>query len=105
LGGRDPQEAEGLKYLVDAEACLGEALLNGSIELYTRALEFSERAIECLSQCATAHYFAALAQLRIKGDKNYAEQKCELLQSFNSEMANTLVRKLKDEIERIKVRS
>jgi hypothetical protein len=66
---------------------------------------FPDWAIECLPQCATAHYFAAFAQLRIKGDKNYAKQKCELLQSFNSEMANTLVRKLKAEIERIKVRS
>jgi hypothetical protein len=102
---RDPQEAEALKCLVDAEACLGRAMTNGSIEVYTKALEFSEKTIECLPQCALAHYIAAVAQLKIKGDKNYAKQKCKLLRSINSEMANTLARKLTSEIEKIRVRS
>ena len=43
LGERNPQEAEALKCLVEAEACLGKAMLNDSIELYTKALEFSRR--------------------------------------------------------------
>jgi hypothetical protein len=104
-GERNPQETEALKSLVDAEACLGEAIVSGSIELYSDALEFSEKVIECFPQCALAHYFAGFAFLRAKGDENFARQKYELLQSFNSEEANTLAQRLKTEIDKIKARS
>jgi tetratricopeptide (TPR) repeat protein len=97
---RDPQETEALRCLVDAEAYLGEAMLNGSIELYSRALEFSEKVIEYFPECATAHYFAAFACLKAKGDKNYAKQTYETLQSFRYEEANTWAIRLKDVIEK-----
>jgi hypothetical protein len=87
---------------VDAEACLGEAMLNGSIDLYSKALEFSEKVLEYFPKCAIAHYFVAFADLKVTGDQNYARQKYELLQSFNSEEANTLAQRLKAEIERTK---
>lgn len=54
LGERDPQEAEALKCLVEAEACLGKAMLNDSTELYSKALEFSEKMLECFPRCVIA---------------------------------------------------
>jgi hypothetical protein len=98
-GERNPQETEALKSLVDAEACLGEAMVSGAIELYSDALEFSEKVIECFPQCALAHYFAGFAWFKAKGDKDYARKKCEILQSIESEEANTLAQRLKAEIE------
>lgn len=96
---RDAQEAEALRCLVEAEAYLGIAILDDSIELYSKALEFSEKAIEYLPRSAIAHFISAFAQIKAKGDKNYAEQKYELLRSFQSEDANDLAQKLKEEIE------
>ncbi len=102
LGERNPQETEALKCLVDAEACLGMAMVNDSIELYYKALEFSEEVIIYFPDCAIAHYFAGIACLKCKGDQNYARQECELLQSFKSDDADALAKKLKEEIERTK---
>ena len=101
-GERNPKETEALICLVDAEACLGKAMLNGSVELYEKALKLSEKVIEYFPQCAIAHYFTGYAHLKAKGDKNYAEQKCQLLLSHKSKDANILAKKLKDEIEGIK---
>jgi tetratricopeptide (TPR) repeat protein len=99
LRERDPQENEALRCLVDAEAYLGKAMLNGSIELYSKALEFSKKVIEYFPECAIAHYFAAIAHLKAKEDKDYAKQKYELLLSFKSEEVKSLAMKLKEEIE------
>jgi tetratricopeptide (TPR) repeat protein len=96
---RDPQETEALRCLVDAEAYLEKAMLNGSIELYSKALEFSKKVIEYFPECAIAHYIAAFAHLKAKGDKDYAKQRYELLLSFKSEEVKSLAIKLKEEIE------
>jgi tetratricopeptide (TPR) repeat protein len=96
---RDPQETEALRCLVDAEAYLGKAMLNGSIELYSKALEFSKKVIEYFPECAIAHYIAAFAHLKAKGGKDYAKQRYELLLSFKSEEVKSLAIKLKEEIE------
>ena len=98
-GERIPQEAEALIYLVEAEVYLGKAMLDNSIELYLKAFEFSEKVIEYLPRSAIAHFISGFAQLKAKGDKNYAEQKYELLRSFQSEDANDLAQNLKEEIE------
>jgi len=98
-GERDPQETEALRCLVDAEAYMGAAMLNGSIELYSNSLDLLEKVIEYFPQCAIAHYLAAIAQLKAKGDKDYARQKYELLHSLKSEEANAFSKKLKNEIE------
>jgi tetratricopeptide (TPR) repeat protein len=96
---RDPQETEALRCLVDAEAYLEKAMLNGSIELYSKALEFSKKVIEYFPECAIAHYIAAFAHLKAKGGKDYAKQRYELLLSFKSEEVKSLAIKLKEEIE------
>jgi hypothetical protein len=98
LGERDPQEAEALICLLEAEIYLGKAMLNDSTELYSKALEFSEKVLECFPRCAIAHYFAAVAYLKVKGDKNYAKQKLDLPQSIKSNDADTLAQKLKEEM-------
>lgn len=46
LGERDPQETEALICLTDAEAYLGEAILNDSIKLYLKAIVLSEKVID-----------------------------------------------------------
>ena len=98
-GERDPQEAEALRCLVDADAYLGKAMQNGSIEFYSRASEFSEKVIQYLPWSATAHFISAFARLRALRDKNYAKQKYKLLRSLKSKSANELAQKLKEEIE------
>lgn len=98
LEKRDAQEAEALKCLVEAEACLGKAMLNNSTELYLKALEFSEKVLKCFPRCAIAHYFAAVAHLKVKGDKNYAKHKCDVLQSIKTDDADTLTQKLKEQM-------
>ncbi len=75
-------------------------MVNGSIDLYKSALEFSEKVIEYFPRCATAHYFAGFACLKCKGDQNYTRQKYKLIQSLSSEEADILAKKLEEEIER-----
>ena len=89
-GERNPQEAEALKYLVEAEARLGKAILDDSIELYSKALEFSEKVSEYFPRCAIAIYFTAVAHLKALEDRDYAQEKYELIQSIKSEEANRL---------------
>ncbi len=101
-GERNHQETEALKCLVDAEACLGKAMVDGSVELYSKALKFSEMVIEYFPRCALAHYFAAFAHLKTEGDQKLAKQKIELLQSIQTEEANALAKKLAEEIDRTK---
>jgi hypothetical protein len=98
-GERDPQDAEALRCLVDAEAYFRQAMLKGSIKLYSRALEYSEKVIQYFPWSVIAHYISAVAHLKGLGDKNYAKQKYKLLQTFKSEEANNLAKKLKIEIE------
>ena len=102
FGARNPQETEALIYLVEAEFYLGKAILDDSFELYSKALELSEKAIEYLPRSSIAHFISAFACLRALGDRNYAQQKYELLRSFESEEANELAEKLKEEIELVK---
>ena len=97
-GERDPQDAEALRCLIDAEAYFRQAMLKGSIELYSKASEFSEKVIQCFTWSATAHFISAFARLRALGDKKYAKQKYKLLRSFKSEVVNELAQKLKKEI-------
>jgi hypothetical protein len=97
-GERNLQEAEALKCLVEAEACLGKAMLNNSTELFSKALEFSEKVPECFPRCVIAYYFAAVAHLRVKGDKDYAKHNCDVLQSIKSDDADTLAQKLKEQM-------
>jgi hypothetical protein len=99
-GERDSAESTALRCLVDAEAYLGAAMLHGSVELYPRVLECSEKIIEHLPRCALAHYFAAVVHLKTTGDQHFAKQKYELLQSFKSGEAKILAKKLKEEMEK-----
>ena len=101
-GDRNPQEAEALICLVEAEFYLSKAILDDSTDLYSKALEFSEKVIEYLPSSAIAHFISAFARLRALGDRDYAQQKYELLQSFQSEEANELAQKLKEEMEVVK---
>ncbi len=77
-------------------------MFNDSTELYSKALEFSKKIIEYFPRSAIAHFISAFARLRALGDKDYAKRKYELLRSFESEEANELAQKLKEEIEVVK---
>jgi hypothetical protein len=98
-GERDPQEAEALKCLAEAEAYLHHARLNDSKNLYARALEYAERVLQYLPWSVFAHYICAVAHFRGSDDRDYANQKYRLLLTVESEEANSWAQKLKDELE------
>jgi len=98
-GERDPHEADALRSLVDADAYLQQARLKGSKELYFRAFKYAEKVIHSFPWSGIAHYIAAVSHFRASRDKNYAQQKYHLLLTFKSKEANTLAKKLLEEIE------
>ena len=101
-GERDPHEAEALRCLVEAEAYCRQARLKGSSKLYSKALAYADQVIASFPWSVIGHYISAVAHLKVLGDKQYAQQTYELLQTFKSEAANNLAKNLISEIEATK---
>ena len=98
-GERDPHEAEALRCLVEAEAYCRQARLKGSSKLYSKALEYADQVIDSFPWSVIGHYISAMAHLKALGDKKYAQQTYELLQTFKSDEAKYWAKELKHEIE------